>query len=136
MSFADTVDIKTFTLEKHMVASCLECDDLAIREADASAHYDMISQRIIAELRAFIWCEDVQKETRGVLYPANCWQHLKERFFLKDGWVRKKWPVKMERETLTFEVKATYPGFRPAIEKHALRFTGRVIETPTRVGTI
>ena len=129
MAITDT-NIKSFELNKHLMYHMENCDDSFIKEADRDIYFDFISQSMVARLSAYVWSESVQKEYRSVSYPENCWEHLKQRFFLPDGWVRKRWPVKMRKECIRFEVKATYPDFRPNLDSHQVRFKGVTIENP------
>jgi hypothetical protein len=70
---------------------------------------DYLSDMIIAQVRGYVWAEEVGKEF--VRYPADWWQAVKERWF--PAWAKRKWPVKYTSWKL--EIKATYPDFRPAL---------------------
>jgi hypothetical protein len=49
-----------------------------------------------------------------VVYPADWWQHFKQRWF--STWATKRWPVKFE--CVEFEAAALYPGFKSSIPGH------------------
>jgi hypothetical protein len=76
------------------------------------------SDRLILQLRAYVWAEAVQDETvtlkAKVSYPATWWQHFKQRWFA--AWMLKRCPVAMttvsKEESHRFKTLALLPGFR------------------------
>ena len=74
-----------------------------------------IGEILKIQAKLFCWTEKAGGEIRRISYPATCWQHLKQGFFLWDGWVLKRWPVKMTTDVVTFELKAMYPEFRRSV---------------------
>lgn len=75
--------------------------------ADLAGNYRM---RLAAE---FAGRKVTISREESVAYPADWWQHLKERWFPQ--WALKRWPVRMQAKTLALSADASclFPEVEP-----------------------
>jgi hypothetical protein len=109
--------------------------------------FQVEADRMIAELRSYIWTEVIQDETVTLdvtfSYPATWWQHFKQRWLVaatvcKVSFVRAiadrmlhRWPVVVQtvgkKQTHRFKTVALLPEFKyespPGCGAHVMRTT-------------
>jgi len=83
---------------------------------------------IIARYRAYVWAEPESIQRQTVEYPADWWQAFKLRFMDKwPKWLRRRIsPV--EYTTVTLDVKAIYPTFKPKMPGYSSRLIVERVE--------
>lgn len=85
--------------------------------AEISEYRDHAKQRLVMELRAFIYGKDHPKK-HIIRYPETWWEAVKERF--APAWFRDRWPVRYTEITASLEelypeVSAALPDKNPVM---------------------
>jgi hypothetical protein len=114
----DRPEITKVQLEKLKLAvMAVIPEELIDPQVEFSLHTSFITESIAMRVKGHIWAEHV--DAIDIQYPADWWQAVKERFAPK--FVLNRWPVKYTKHRI--DVKAAYPGFRPALRDSDWRFS-------------
>jgi hypothetical protein len=110
MNTKPEMTVEQRTLEKLELGLRLELDK-HILGADVQFVEQWAQNRVGVHMRGYLWSERLGSES--VEYPADWWQHFKQRWF--PCWALRRWPCKMTRRV--FVAKAIYPDYRAIFPK-------------------
>jgi hypothetical protein len=94
---------------------------------DPSVVIDRNLESIVVDLKAQILAENEPFKTYSVSWPADWWQHFKERWFPE--WLKQRFPVSHEKTAI--DMFATYPECRQKLPEETYgRMRGRSFAGP------
>ena len=78
-------------------------DELVMNAADVSKFYDIVRKQSVMEITYHVFGQRLDEQT--VEYPADWWQHFKQRWF--PAWALRRWPV--QKHVRTMKLMGFYP---------------------------
>ncbi len=101
MNEAERSNLGTLTLEKLKIRARAHISNTVLEDMKIEMLSDFLADSFVANLRAFVWSNQITHEIRETAIPATWWDAFKEAYF--PNWLEQRFPIRTT--TITTETK-------------------------------
>ena len=91
----------------HIAGECYVADDQILTNSDINTWRDRLTHQLVFQIRMRLAAKESVLKTTIVTYPADWWQHFKQRWF--PSWAKKMWPVIMTTQQIPVSIMRVCP---------------------------